>query len=133
MEKRKLNIQFAKSGSGSRTTRITLPVSFIDKLGITADNREVNVIYVNGKIIITKEEYEMTREDLYSEYKKWRDQMEEFLEDGTIDSMGGSVDCGEGAVREDFTAWAHLDEEISFEEMFELEKRYNAEFDKEIW
>lgn len=133
MEKRKLNIQFAKSGSGSRTTRITLPVSFIDKLGITADNREVNVIYVNGKIIITKEEYEMTREDLYSEYKKWRDQMEEFLEDGTIDSMGGSVDCGEGAVREDFTAWAHLDEEISFEEMFELEKRYNDEFDKETW
>ena len=133
MEKRKLNIQFAKSGSGSRTTRITLPVSFIDKLGITADNREVNVIYVNGKIIITKEEYKMTREDLYNEYKGWRNQMEEFLEDGTIDSMGGSVDCGEGAVREDFTAWAHLDEEISFEEMFELEKRYNDEFDKETW
>lgn len=133
MEKRKLNIQFAKSGSGSRTTRITLPVSFIDKLGIMADNREVNVIYVNGKIIITKEEYKMTREDLYNEYKGWRNQMEEFLEDGTIDSMGGSVDCGEGAVREDFTAWAHLDEEISFEEMFELEKRYNNEFDKEVW
>lgn len=53
MEKRKLNIQFAKGGSGSRTTRLTLPVSFIDKLGVTADNREVNVIYVNGKIIIT--------------------------------------------------------------------------------
>lgn len=133
MEKRKLNIQFAKSGSGSRTTRITLPVSFIDKLGVTEDNREVNVIYVNGKIIITKEEYKMTREDLYNEYKGWRNQMEEFLEDGTIDSMGGSVDCGEGAVREDFTAWAHLDEEISFEEMFELEKRYNDEFDKETW
>lgn len=133
MKKRKLNIQFAKSGSGSRTTRITLPVSFIDKLGVTEDNREVNVIYVNGKIIITKEEYKMTREDLYNEYKGWRNQMEEFLEDGTIDSIGGSVDCGEGAVREDFTAWAHLDEKISFEEMFELEKRYNDEFDKETW
>ena len=133
MEKRKLNIQFAKGGSGSRTTRLTLPVSFIDKLGVTADNREVNVVYVNGKIIITKEEYKMTKEDLYSEYKKWRDQMEEFLEDGTIDSIGGSIDCGESAVREDFTAWAHLDEEISFEEMFELEKRYNDEFDKETW
>ena len=59
MEKRKLNMQFAKGGSGSRTTRLTLPVSFIDKLGVTADNREVNVIYVNGKIIITKEEYTM--------------------------------------------------------------------------
>lgn len=133
MEKRKLNIQFAKSGSGSRTTRITLPVSFIDKLGVTEDNREVNAIYVNSKIIITKEEYKMTKDDLYYEYKGWRNQMEEFLEDGTIDSIGGSVDCGEGAVREDFTAWAHLDEEISFEEMFELEKRYNDEFDKETW
>lgn len=133
MEKRKLNIQFAKGGSGSRTTRLTLPVSFIDKLGVTADNREVNVIYVNGKIIITKEEYQMTKDDLYYEYKGWRNQMEEFLEDGTIDNIGGSVDCGERAVREDFTAWAHLDEEISFEEMFELEKRYNDEFDKETW
>ncbi len=133
MEKRKLNIQFAKGGSGSRTTRLTLPVSFIDKLGVTADNREVNVTYVNGKIIITKEEYKMTKDDLYYEYKGWRNQMEEFLEDGTIDSIGGSVDCGEGAVREDFTAWAHLDEEISFEEMFELEKRYNNEFNKETW
>lgn len=133
MEKRKLNIQFAKSGSGSRTTRLTIPVSFIDKLGITVDSREVNVIYVNGKIIITKEEYKMTKEDLYAEYINWRNQMEEFLEDGTIDSIGGSVDCGEEAVREDFTAWAHLDEEISFEEMFELEKRYNDEFDKETW
>lgn len=133
MEKRKLNMQFAKGGSGSRTTRLTLPVSFIDKLGVTADNREVNVIYVNGKIIITKEENKMTKDDLYYEYKGWRNQMEEFLEDGTIDSIGGSVDCGEGAVREDFTAWAHLDEEIRFEEMFELEKRYNNEFNKETW
>lgn len=133
MEKRKLNMQFAKGGSGSRTTRLTLPVSFIDKLGVTADNREVNVIYVNGKIIITKEEYKMTKDDLYYEYKGWRNQMEEFLEDGTIEQNGGSVDCGEGAVREDFTAWAHLDEEIRFEEMFELEKRYNNEFNKETW
>lgn len=132
MEKRKLNIQFAKGGSGSRTTRLTLPVSFIDKLGVTADNREVNVIYVNGKIIITKEEYKMTKDDLYYEYKGWRNQMEGFLKDGTIDSMGGSVDCGKKAVREDFAAWANL-EEISFEEMVEFEKRYNKEFDKETW
>ena len=133
MEKRKLNIQFAKSGSGSRTTRLTIPVSFIDKLGITADNREVNVIYVNGKIIITKEEYKMTKEDLYAEYKGWRNQMEEFLEDGTIEQNGGSVDCGEAAVREDFSRLSNLEEEISFEEMFELEKRYNNEFNKETW
>ena len=75
----------------------------------------------------------MTKDDLYYEYKGWRNQMEEFLEDGTIDSIGGSVDCGEGAVIEDFTAWGHVYEEICFEEMFELEKRYNDEFDKETW
>lgn len=133
MKKRKLNISFTKGGSGSRTTRLTLPVSFIDELKVTEDDREVNVTLVNNKIIITKEDYKMTKDDLYSEYKKWRDQMEDFLHDGVIDSLGGSIDCGEGSVREDFTAWAHLDEEITYEEMFELEKKYNNEFDKETW
>lgn len=49
--------------------------------------------------------------------------MEEFIDDG----MAGSIDCGEKSVREDFTAWAHLDEEISFEEMFELEREYEGQ------
>lgn len=133
MKKRKLNILFTKGGSGSRTTRLTLPVKFIDELNITENDREVNVILVNNKIIISKEEYKMTREDLYAEYTKWRNQMEEFLSDGTIEQNGGTVDCGEKKVREDFTAWANLDEEINFEEMFELEKKYNNEFDKETW
>lgn len=57
---------------------------------------------------------------LFNFYKEWRKVSEEMLEDG----MNGSVDCGEAAVREDFSNYAGLDEEISFEEMLELEKRW---------
>ena len=59
--------------------------------------------------------------DLMEIYREWRKVSEEMLEDG----FKGSVDCGEQAVREDFSNYAELDEEISFEEMFELEKEYN--------
>ncbi len=40
------------------------------------------------------------------------------------EDLGGSVDCGEARVREDFSEYAELDEEISFEEMLELENNY---------
>ena len=53
-------------------------------------------------------------------YKEWRAISKEMLEDG----MGGSVDCGEQAVREDFSSFAGLNETISFEEMLELENNY---------
>lgn len=59
--------------------------------------------------------------DLMEIYREWRKVSEEMLEDG----FKGSVDCGEQAVREDFSNYAELDEEISFEEMLELEKEYN--------
>ena len=54
-------------------------------------------------------------------YAEWRKASEEMLEDG----FKGSVDCGEKAVREDFSAYAELQETITFEEMWELEKEYN--------
>ncbi len=40
------------------------------------------------------------------------------------EDLGGSVDCGEARVREDFTEYAELDEEISFEDMLVLENNY---------
>ena len=98
MKKRKLNILFTKGGSGSRTTRLTLPVTFIDKLNITEDDREVNVTLINNKIIISKEEYKLTEDDLYSEYLLWRNQMEEFLKDETMNTPMGSIDCDYDAV-----------------------------------
>jgi len=55
-------------------------------------------------------------------YKEWRTVSEEMLRDG----FAGSLDCGEEKVRKDFTEYAELREEISFEEMFELEKAYEG-------
>ena len=59
MEERKLNISFNKSGGtagkGGITTRVTLPKTWIDKLGITPDDREVNVSFDGEKILITRQ------------------------------------------------------------------------------
>ena len=43
MEKRSLKISFMKSGSGSTSSRITLPITWIKKMGLDIDNREVEV------------------------------------------------------------------------------------------
>jgi len=57
---------------------------------------------------------------LMEQYREWRKVSEEMLADG----FHGTIDCGEKSVREDFTAYAELEQEITFEEMFELEKAY---------
>ncbi|HSQ90313.1 AbrB/MazE/SpoVT family DNA-binding domain-containing protein [Romboutsia sp.] len=54
MEKRELNITFNKSGSGSMSSSIRLPISWIKELGIDADNRKVEVEFDGEKIIIAK-------------------------------------------------------------------------------
>ncbi|MBC6003389.1 MAG: AbrB/MazE/SpoVT family DNA-binding domain-containing protein [Paraclostridium sp.] len=54
-EKRDLNIMFAKSGSGGKTTRLTLPMKWIKSMDITEDERSVEVIYDDeDKSIIIK-------------------------------------------------------------------------------
>lgn len=45
MEKREAKILWFKSGKGSDTTRITLPVSWIRKMSITTDLREVELFF----------------------------------------------------------------------------------------
>lgn len=57
MEKRKAKVIFTTSGSGSRTTRVAIPVTWIDKLQITKDNRnlEIELNEEEGTIIIKKE------------------------------------------------------------------------------
>lgn len=45
MEKRDLKISFMKSGSGSTSTRIALPISWIKKMGLDIDNRDVEVSF----------------------------------------------------------------------------------------
>lgn len=47
-------ITFNKSGSGSKSARLTIPVSFLELLQITEDEREVNITFEDGKLIIEK-------------------------------------------------------------------------------
>ncbi len=43
MEKRVLKISFFKSGSGSISPKLNIPKSYLDKLRITQEEREVEV------------------------------------------------------------------------------------------
>ena len=53
MEKRTAKILWSKSGKGSDTTRVTLPVSWIRKMVLSHEERELD-IYFDEKIgIIT--------------------------------------------------------------------------------
>lgn len=56
MNTRKINISFAKSGSGSRTARAVLPIKWTDELGITPENRDVFITLYKNSIIICKEQ-----------------------------------------------------------------------------
>lgn len=55
MEERKMNVIFTKGGSGSVTTKLTIPKSWIDQLGITKENRGVLMKIDEGRITIEKE------------------------------------------------------------------------------
>lgn len=70
-------------------------------------------------LLENKEEVE--KDVLFRQYCAWRKVSQAMLDDG----MAGSLDCGVSAVREDFSNYAGLKEEISFEDMFELEKMYD--------
>ena len=61
----------------------------------------------------------MMIKELLKKYGEWRRATEEAIED-----CDGSVDCGEAIVREDFSDYIGLQEEISFEDMLVLELEY---------
>lgn len=54
MEKRKINISYTKSGSGSRSTRIVLPVKWVDLIEVTPEDREVFIYRFGDNILIKK-------------------------------------------------------------------------------
>lgn len=60
MEKRKANIIFSKSGGnagkGSYNTKISLPKSWVDKMGFSIDERNAVLEYDGEKITIRKDE-----------------------------------------------------------------------------
>ena len=96
METRKLKITFNKSGSGSISASVRLPISWLKELGLTQENREVSVNFDNNKIIIEKEgndmlnkrftlsEFDdfMVRNDFFSIFNDGV--VDEVLEDGNI-------------------------------------------------
>lgn len=47
-------IIFSKSGAGNITPRISLPLTWVRTMGITQEDREVEVFFEDNKIIITK-------------------------------------------------------------------------------
>ncbi len=56
MEERTLNVNFNKSGSGSLTPRLALPIVDLRDMGVTPENREISYYYdeKNKQIIIKK-------------------------------------------------------------------------------
>lgn len=58
-EIRKANILFNKTGQGSTTTRITLPVGWVKSLDFNEENRQAIIEIDNNKIIIRKVEKNM--------------------------------------------------------------------------
>lgn len=52
---RKANVIFGKNGNGFVSTKISLPVPWIKKLGFTEDNKNAIISLKNNKIIIEKE------------------------------------------------------------------------------
>ena len=54
IEKRRLRVIFNKSGSGSTTTRLTLPKTWIDRLGVKEWDKIVDVSFDGEKIVIEK-------------------------------------------------------------------------------
>jgi antitoxin component of MazEF toxin-antitoxin module len=47
-------VTFNKSGSGSTSCRLTIPVAFVELLELTEDEREVEISFKDGKLIVEK-------------------------------------------------------------------------------
>ncbi|MGL5797406.1 MAG: AbrB/MazE/SpoVT family DNA-binding domain-containing protein [Cetobacterium sp.] len=60
MKKRELKISFTKSGSGSDSSRITLPITWIKQMGLNIDKRDVEVNF-NGATRFVMKSYDMLK------------------------------------------------------------------------
>lgn len=56
MDRRILKVNFYKSGSGSTSSKITLPITILKKMGFTEEDRNAEMIYDEEKneIILKK-------------------------------------------------------------------------------
>lgn len=53
MEKRTLKISFGKSGNGGVNPKLSIPKSFLDRMNITQDEREIEMLFDEEKMSIT--------------------------------------------------------------------------------
>ena len=90
MEKRKLRVIFNKSGSGSTTTRLTLPKTWIDKLGVKEWDKIVNVSFDGEKIVIEK--IKENEDTLVG--KKWSE-LSEKEQDALLENANAVIYTGE--------------------------------------
>ena len=58
MEKRVVKVMFAKGGSGSLHTKLNVPITWVRAMGISAESREVEIVFDGKKITIQKKEEE---------------------------------------------------------------------------
>ncbi|MCC0682538.1 AbrB/MazE/SpoVT family DNA-binding domain-containing protein [Clostridioides sp. ES-S-0005-03] len=56
--KRKLNINFSKSGNGYETTKLSIPIIWVRDMGLTQDDRTVVVEYDEHNQTITIKKYD---------------------------------------------------------------------------
>lgn len=61
MEKKKKNVIFNKSGSGNLTTKIAVPMSWLTQIGVSQEDREIEIAF-DGETITIKKEFEEERE-----------------------------------------------------------------------
>lgn len=55
MKKRDLKISFGKSGSGSISPKLSIPKTFLDKIGVTQEDRKIELeVNENTKEIIIR-------------------------------------------------------------------------------
>lgn len=47
-------VTFDKSGSGSKSAQLTIPAMLIELMNITEEEREVEITFKDGKLIIEK-------------------------------------------------------------------------------
>ncbi len=54
MESRTARVSFNKAGNNSLTPRVILPIKWIREMGLTEDNREIEIIFEDDKTIRIK-------------------------------------------------------------------------------
>lgn len=56
MLKKRLKVNFNNGGNGGVSAKLTLPITMVRELGINKENKFIDVVYEDGKIIIVKSE-----------------------------------------------------------------------------